>query len=70
MVAPDGEGELEAHGEDALGDFVGALPEWVRGVVEAGGFGGVRRIVPAHVEALHFGGRGGGQARRALRFAL
>lgn len=55
MLAPDGEGELEADGEDAR--FAGARAERVRGV--EGGWGAGRgRVVPAHVEALHFGGRG------------
>lgn len=52
--APDGEGELEADSKDAFGDFVGASAERVRGGVEGGCVVGIRRIVAAHVEALHF----------------
>ena len=58
VVAPYGEGEFEADGQDALGDLVGAFAERVRGVVEARGVRGVRRVVPPHVEALHRGGWG------------
>jgi hypothetical protein len=38
----------------------------VRRVVESWGIRSIRRIVPAHVEALHRGGWTGRDARRAL----
>jgi len=65
VLAPYGEGQLEAHGEDAFGDFVGARAEGVRGRVEGGRVGGVGRVVPPHVEALHGGKKAKGGARRA-----
>jgi len=54
--APHGEGELKADREDAPGDVARARAERVGGGVEAWGVGGVGRVVPPHVEALHFGG--------------
>jgi len=65
--APYGEGEFEADGENALGELVGALAERVRGGVEARGVGGVGRIVPAHIEALHLW-RMGGEVGRVVRW--
>lgn len=58
--APDREGALEAHGEDALGlEFSGSRTESVPfaggGVGVVGSFE-VWRDVAAHVEALHFDG--------------
>ena len=55
MVAPYGEWELEADGEDALRDFGCPLAKWVGGRVEGWRVGGIGRVVPAHVEALHVG---------------
>lgn len=57
--APDGEGHLEAHGEDAVGgELGGAVAEGVFLVelVAGGGALEVRGDVASHVEALH-GGR-------------
>lgn len=57
--APDGEGHLEAHGEDAVrGELGGAVAEGVFLVelVAGGGAFEVRGDVASHVEALH-GGR-------------
>lgn len=57
--APDGEGHLEAHGEDAVGgELGGAVAEGVLVVelVAGGGAFEVRGDVAPHVEALH-GGR-------------
>lgn len=51
--APYSEGELEADGEDAGGDVFGARAEGVGGFVEGWGVVGIRRIVSAHIEALH-----------------
>lgn len=57
--APDGEGHLEAHGEDAVGcELGGAVAEGVFLVelVAGGGAFEVWGDVASHVEALH-GGR-------------
>ena len=53
MVTPHGKGKLEANSKDALGDLVCAFAEGMRVVVEARRVGGIRRVVPPHVEALH-----------------
>lgn len=57
--APDGEGHLEAHGEDAMGgELGGAVAEgvFVVELVAGGGAFEVGGDVASHVEALH-GGR-------------
>lgn len=56
--APDGEGHLEAHGEDAVGrELGGAVAErvFVVELVAGGGAFEVRGDVASHVEALHDG---------------
>jgi hypothetical protein len=57
MTTPYGERELEADGQDALGDFIRALAKGMRGTVEARWVGRIGRVVPPHVEALHLGRR-------------
>lgn len=56
MLAPYGEGQLEAHGEYAGGDFGGACAKRVRCGVEGGRVDGVGWVVPTHIEALHGSG--------------
>ena len=58
MVAPYGEGELEADGEDALRYLVCASAKGMRIGIECGRVCGVGRVVPPHVEALHDGRSG------------